>query len=197
MVAGRRHSIAGGQIIHPHHGMDSPDFSTPPGEKTMSPQFEHSFVNSGNFELPKRSNSQKKRSKALSFGDLSRKGYSSRASSKSPIQKEDKEDNGQKGKESIELFIANDKSIELNKRPVLTQDVDEERQQAQHPAVEPETADCIMKTFSGELNFGLCHFVIFISEVYVNDVTQFIFDIEIVYLLVKSCVRMSESTRPN
>jgi len=168
MVAGRRHSIAGGQIIHPHHGMDSPDFSTPPGEKTMSPQFEHSFVNSGNFELPKRSNSQKKRSKALSFGDLSRKGYSSRASSKSPIQKEDKEDNGQKGKDSIlpstELFIANDKSIELNNRPSLTQNVDEERRQAQHPVDEPETVDSIMNTSSGEFNFAHCHFVILISE---------------------------------
>lgn len=175
MVAGRRHSIAGGQIVRSHHGMGSPDYSTPPGEKPMSPQFEHAFINAGKIEVPKRSSSQKKRSKALSFSDLSRKSDAYRASGKAPTQQQDKvikEANGQRGKVSApsstdtqtNLFIADDKSIELNERPLLANNVlaREEREQAQHPVDEPETAENIPNTSSGEFRFAHRHFVAFI-----------------------------------
>lgn len=170
MLAGRRHSIAGGQIIRSHHGMGSPDYSTPPGEKPMSPQFEHAFINAGKIEVPKRSSSQKKRSKALSFSDLSSKIDASRATGKSPAPREAKGQRvmkaakGQRGKVSVpsstdpqtNLFIPNDKSNELNERPLLTHNADEERQQAQYPVDQPETVESIMNTSSGEFHSAHC-----------------------------------------
>jgi hypothetical protein len=70
LLTGRRHSISG-NCHRPNFGLGSPEFSTLNAEeKPMFPTFEHT---NGRGESLTRSASQKKRSKTLSFGDLSKR----------------------------------------------------------------------------------------------------------------------------
>lgn len=86
--AGRRHSIAG-QGLRSYYGAGSPEYSTPYEEKPLSPKFEEMAVNTGKPEGLTHSASQKKRSKTLSFGDLSRRFDLSRSAGKPLAQTED------------------------------------------------------------------------------------------------------------
>lgn len=70
-MAGGRIAIAGAHSSRYNCEAESPDYATPAGEKPMSPQFENAFVNAGRIIEPP--SLLKKRSKALSFGDLSRR----------------------------------------------------------------------------------------------------------------------------
>lgn len=130
MVAGRRNSIAGAQSLRSAFGADSPDYSTPPGEKPMSPQFENAFINAGKFEAPTTHTmaSLKKRSKALSFGDLSRRFDPSRIKPPAAAQQQDhtvqfREDDARK---AAQVSVA----MDTQTNNVLSR---EEKQQAQSP----------------------------------------------------------------
>lgn len=117
----------------------------------MSSQFEHAFINAGKVDQPKRSSSQKKRSKALSFSDLTRKNDASR---KSPALKQDNETKEAKGKVSIPSSTSTetnsvDKSRKLTETPLLTHNVDE---QPQVPINDPESVESIVNT--GEFHFA-------------------------------------------
>lgn len=69
-LTGRRHSISG-NCHRPNFGLGSPEFSTLNAEETpLFPTFEQADRRG---ESLTRSASQKKRSKALSFGDLSKR----------------------------------------------------------------------------------------------------------------------------
>ena len=159
MIAGRRHSIAGGQSIRSHHGMGSPDYSTSPRENPMTLEFQNVFINAGKIDESKRNISQKKRSN--SFSDISRKFDSSHAANKSTSsQKVIREASGQRAKISAPSFTdsrtksaVNDKSIKLNERPLLVDNVldSEDKEQANYP-VKPETAGSIM-IISGMFHF--------------------------------------------
>lgn len=161
MEAGRRHSIAGGQSIRSHHGIGSPDYSTPPGEKPMSSEFQNAFINAGKIDVQKRSVSQKKRSKALSFSDISRKFDPSRAVNKSPLPVK-REANSQRAKSSTpsatdaqRKSAVNAKSIKLNEQPLLAHNVlvGHEKKQVEYPVDKTETAGSIMNTSSGMFHF--------------------------------------------
>lgn len=86
IVIGRRHSISG-HCQQLNSGGGSPDFSTPNAvEKPLSSTFEQM---AGSMESLNRSASSKQRSKALSFGDLSKRVFDLSCSNASPaaIQK--------------------------------------------------------------------------------------------------------------
>lgn len=87
-MAGRRHSIAG-QGLRSYYGVGSPEYTTSNGEKPSSPDIDHTIANSGRPPSLAHSASQKKRSKTLSFGDLSRRFDLSRSTGKPPSQPED------------------------------------------------------------------------------------------------------------
>lgn len=90
MVAGRRHPVVGAQSIRSSYETGSPDYSTLAGEKPMSPQFENTFTNGAKIEGgPTLATSLKKRSKALSFSDLSRRFDASRAVGKPAAEQKD------------------------------------------------------------------------------------------------------------
>ncbi|KAG0615355.1 hypothetical protein M758_5G034500 [Ceratodon purpureus] len=156
LLTGRRHSIAGGQSIRSHHGMGSPDYSTPPGEKPMSSEFQNAFINAGKLDVQKRSISQKKRSKALSFSDISRKFDPSGAVSRSP-QPAKREASSQRTKNSPPSGAdaqtkspVHNKSIKLNEQPLLAHNVLEgqEKKQVEYSVDNPEMAESMMKTSS-------------------------------------------------
>lgn len=157
MVAGRRHSIAAGQNIRSHQSIGSPDYSTPPGEKPMSPEFLSAFINAGKIDAPVPNISQKKRSKTLSFSDISRNFDPSCAAGKSPPQKVNKEANGQRGKISAPASTdaktkpsVNDNPVELIERPLLAHVFErKEAQQVDHLVIKSEVAGSIVNTSSG------------------------------------------------
>ena len=155
MVAGRRHSIAGDrQSIRSHHG--SPDYSTPPGEKPMTSEFQNAFVSAGKVDVPKRSISQRTSSKALSFNDGSRKVDPSRAASSKSPQQVNRQAGSQKAKTSAAPSSTdtktkpsgNDKFIKLNQQPLLAHNV-LEREEKQQPDYPQETTGSITNTSSG------------------------------------------------
>jgi hypothetical protein len=82
LLAGRRHSIAGAQGLQSYEGAGSPEYSTTSNaEKILSPRnVEPIGIYKGHQrQVPSVVTTQKKRSKTLSFGDLSKRFDLSRA----------------------------------------------------------------------------------------------------------------------
>ncbi|XP_024378303.1 uncharacterized protein [Physcomitrium patens] len=139
--AGRRHSIAGAQSLRSLHEVGSPDYLTAAGEKPMSPNLENVSASAGKIEGKIEGNTLKKRSKALSFGDLSRRFDLSRASGKPPAaQPQDRlftEDNDAQGAgasvpsstDALTISTVGDEARELTAAPSAR----EAGQQAQPP----------------------------------------------------------------
>ncbi len=75
LLAGRRHSIAGAQGLQSYEGAGSPEYSTTSNaEKILSPRNVEpiSIYKGHQRQVPSIVTTQKKRSKTLSFGDLSK-----------------------------------------------------------------------------------------------------------------------------
>jgi hypothetical protein len=148
MVAGRRHAVASARSFRSSYGAGSPDYSTPAGpEKPMSPQVENAFMNAGKHEGgPTLATSLKKRSKALSFGDLSRRFDPPHAAGKPTAEQDTVFKEGEGQRPQVPLDAQTNLAIEAR---LIKQTTSNAYHQAQSPDGKSKTAGSNVKTSYG------------------------------------------------